>query len=150
MLFFWQVGLVDTFTLLQFCINSGSQYGAVQRFYLNQLLGLEKMRKVRKSIFITFKEAENLKLIEPRFILVMKTNEREKVEKLTPEKQNQFSILKFHRGLNFYCSPGTALLTSFSGIPVAGLIGSFGARGFNRLGKYTLHMGNVTNGSVKK
>jgi len=29
MLFFWQVGLVDTFTLLQFCINSGSQYGAI-------------------------------------------------------------------------------------------------------------------------
>lgn len=47
-------------------------------------LSLQKMRKVRKSIFITFKEAENLKLIEPRFILVMKTNEREKVEKLTP------------------------------------------------------------------
>lgn len=29
MLLFWQVGLVDTFSLLQFCINSGSQYGAI-------------------------------------------------------------------------------------------------------------------------
>ena len=51
MLFFWQVGLVDTFSLIQFCINTGSQYGAivvasasgnflilVQRFYLNQFL----------------------------------------------------------------------------------------------------------------
>jgi len=42
------------------------------------------MRRVRKSIFITFKEAKKLKLIEPRLTLVMKTNEREKVEKLTP------------------------------------------------------------------
>ena len=74
-------------------------------------------------------------------------------------------------GVNFYCSPnpvakvffgasclcgaigaassGTALVTSFAGIPVAGWIGSFGARGFNRLGKYTLQMGNVTNGNIK-
>ena len=73
-------------------------------------------------------------------------------------------------GINFYCSPnpvakvffgasclcgtigaassGTALVTSFAGIPVAGWIGSFGARGFNRLGKYTLHMGNVTAGKI--
>jgi hypothetical protein len=73
-------------------------------------------------------------------------------------------------GMNFYCSPnpvakvffgasclcgaigavssGTALLTSFAGIPAAGWVGSFGARGFNRLGKYTLHMGNVTNGNI--
>ena len=73
-------------------------------------------------------------------------------------------------GINFYCSPnpiakaffgasclcgmmgaaslGTALVTSFAGIPAAGWLGSFGARGFNRLGKYTLHMGNVTNGNI--
>ena len=73
-------------------------------------------------------------------------------------------------GINFYCSPSpvakvffgascvcgvvgaasstTALVTSFAGIPVAGWLGSFGARGFNRLGKYSLHMGNVTSGNV--
>jgi len=73
-------------------------------------------------------------------------------------------------GINFYCSPnpvakvffgascmcgvmgaassGTALVTSFAGIPVAGWLGSLGARGFNRLGKYTLHMGNVTSGNI--
>ena len=73
-------------------------------------------------------------------------------------------------GINFYCSPspvskvffgascfcgvigaassGTALITSFTGIPVAGWLGSFGARGFNRLGKYALHMGNVTSGNI--
>jgi hypothetical protein len=31
---------------------------------------------------------------------------------------------------------------------VAGWVGSFGARAFNRLGKYTMHMGNVTSGNV--
>lgn len=73
-------------------------------------------------------------------------------------------------GINFACSPnpvfqvffgascvcgvlgaassGTALVTSFAGIPVAGWVGSFGVRAFNRLGKYSLHMGNVTNGNV--
>lgn len=73
-------------------------------------------------------------------------------------------------GINFYCSPnpvskvffgascvcglmgatssGTALATSFAGIPVTGWLGSLGARGFNRLGKYTLHMGNVTSGNI--
>lgn len=72
--------------------------------------------------------------------------------------------------INFYCSPspvakvffgarcvcgaigaassGAALVTSFSVIPVAGWLGSFGARSFNRLGKYSLHMGNVTSGNV--
>ena len=72
-------------------------------------------------------------------------------------------------GINFYCSPnpiarvffctsclcglmgatssGIALTTSFAGIPAAGWLGSFGARGFNRLGKYTLEMGKVTNGN---
>ena len=72
--------------------------------------------------------------------------------------------------LNFYCSPnplakvcfgtscvlgaagavssGTALATSSLGLPVAGVVGSFGARGFNKLGKYALHLGNVTSGNV--
>ena len=29
MLFFWQVRLIDTFDLIKFCINTGSQYGAI-------------------------------------------------------------------------------------------------------------------------
>ena len=77
---------------------------------------------------------------------------------------------KGRAGINFYCSPnpvakaffgasclcgligaassGTALVTSFAGIPVGGLLGSFSARGFNRAGKYALHMGNVTSGNI--
>lgn len=73
-------------------------------------------------------------------------------------------------GLNFYCSPnpvskvffatscvcgligagssGIALLSPVTGIPVLGWVGTFGARGFNRLGKYSLYMGNVTNGNI--
>lgn len=73
-------------------------------------------------------------------------------------------------GINFYCSPnpvskvffgascvcgvmgaassGTALVTSFVGVPITGWIGSLGARGFNRLGKYALNMGNVTSGNI--
>ena len=45
-------------------------------------------------------------------------------------------------------SSGVALVTSFAGLPVAGWLGSFGARGFNRLGKYAYHMGNVTSGNL--
>lgn len=73
-------------------------------------------------------------------------------------------------GLNFYCSPnpvskvffatscicgligagssGVALLSPVTGIPVLGWVGTFGARGFNRLGKYSLYMGNVTSGNI--
>ena len=29
MLVFWQVGLVDTFSMIQFCLNAGTQYGAI-------------------------------------------------------------------------------------------------------------------------
>lgn len=45
------------------------------------------------------------------------------------------------------CACGTALATSFLGIPAASLIGSFGARGCNRLGKCALAAGNFTNGN---
>jgi len=63
-------------------------------------------------------------------------------------------VAKAFFGVSFVCrvvgatSSGTALVTSFAGIPVAGWLGSFGARGFNRLGKYSLHMGNVTSGNI--
>ena len=43
---------------------------------------------------------------------------------------------------------GGAVVTSFVGIPMAGVVGSFGACTFNSLGKYTLHMGNVTNRNI--
>ena len=44
-------------------------------------------------------------------------------------------------------SSGTALTGSFFGIPAAGALGTFGARAFNRLGKYSLTLGNFTNGN---
>ena len=42
------------------------------------------MIRLRKSIFLTFKDAENLRLIDSRYALLMKTNEIREVEKLTP------------------------------------------------------------------
>ena len=43
-------------------------------------------------------------------------------------------------------SSGTSIADSSLGIPAAGAIGNFGARAFNRLGKYSLTLGNFTNG----
>jgi len=73
-------------------------------------------------------------------------------------------------GINFYCSPspfakiffgasfacgtmgaaasGTALVTSYTGIPALGWVGGLRSKGLNRLGKYTLHLGNITNGNI--
>ena len=45
-------------------------------------------------------------------------------------------------------SSATAMATSYSGVPAAALVGAFGARGFNRVGKYAYHMGNVTSGNI--
>ena len=42
-------------------------------------------------------------------------------------------------------SSGTAIASSFFGIPAAGVVGTLGARAFNRLGKYALTLGNFTN-----
>jgi hypothetical protein len=43
----------------------------------------QKMTRLRKSIIIIFEDAQNLKVIEPRFTVLMKTNETKEVEKLT-------------------------------------------------------------------
>ena len=41
------------------------------------------MTRLRKSIVIIFEDARDLKLIEPRFTLLMKTNKTKEVDKLT-------------------------------------------------------------------
>lgn len=51
-------------------------------------------------------------------------------------------------GLVGAVSSGGAVVSSYLGIPAASLIGAFGSRTFNRLGKYTLHMGNITNCNI--
>jgi hypothetical protein len=43
----------------------------------------QKMTRLRKSIIIIFEDARDLKLIKPRFPLLMKTNKTLEVEKLT-------------------------------------------------------------------
>ena len=73
-------------------------------------------------------------------------------------------------GINFYYSPnpvskvffatscvcgvigagssGVALVSPVAGIPVLSWVGTFGARGFNRLGKYALYMGTAASGDI--
>jgi hypothetical protein len=41
------------------------------------------MTKLRKSVVTIFEDARDLKLIEPRFTLLMKTNKTKEVDKLT-------------------------------------------------------------------
>jgi hypothetical protein len=43
---------------------------------------LKQMTRLRKSVVTIFEDAQDLKLIEPRFTLLMKTNKTEEVEKL--------------------------------------------------------------------
>ena len=43
---------------------------------------------------------------------------------------------------------GTALVSNYLGISHVGLAGTLGARTFNRVGKFTLHMGNLAKGQV--
>ena len=45
-------------------------------------------------------------------------------------------------------SSGTAIASSVFGIPAAGVLGNFRVRAFNRLGKYSLTLGNFTNATV--
>jgi len=46
-------------------------------------------------------------------------------------------------------SSATTLLTfSLGPIPIMAALGSFSARSFNRLGKYTLQLGHITNGNI--
>ena len=44
-------------------------------------------------------------------------------------------------------SSGTALVTSFMGIPMAGWVGALGARSFHKLGKVSLRLGTTTSGN---
>lgn len=45
-------------------------------------------------------------------------------------------------------SSGIALGSAFLGIPAAGALGTLSARGFNRLGKLAMHMGQASSGNI--
>ena len=71
------------FFLLSFSTTELKKEFQIQEV-LDQIgLSRQKMIRLRKSILRTFEDAENLKVIEPGFTLLMKTNERKEVEKLT-------------------------------------------------------------------
>jgi hypothetical protein len=50
------------------------------------------MIRVRKSIVTIFQDAQDLKLIEPRFLILTKTNKTKEVDKLT---SNSLSRAKY-------------------------------------------------------
>ena len=54
-----------------------------KEFRIQEVLDRQKMIRVRKSILIIFQDAQDLKVIEPRFTVLLKTNETKEVEKLT-------------------------------------------------------------------
>ena len=59
-----------------------------------------------------------------------------------------FFAASFACGLVGAASSGSAIASSFIGLPKIALVGAASARAFNRAGKYALYMGNVTNGNI--
>nr|YP_010283130.1 hypothetical protein MKU15_pgp061 [Nitzschia traheaformis]ULD15894.1 hypothetical protein [Nitzschia traheaformis] len=71
------------FFLLSFSTTELSKEFQIQEVFDQVGISRQKMTRLRKSILIIFEDALDLKLIEPRFTLLMKTNKTEEVDKLT-------------------------------------------------------------------
>ena len=71
------------FFLLSFSTTELKKEFQIQEVLDQVGISRQKMPKLRKSILIIFKDAQDLKLIEPRFTVLMKTNKTKEVEKLT-------------------------------------------------------------------
>lgn len=71
------------FFLLSFSTTELKKKFPIQEVFDQVGISRQKLTKLRKSILVIFKDAQNLKLIEPRFTLLMKTNKIKDVEKLT-------------------------------------------------------------------
>lgn len=71
------------FFLLSFSMTELSKEFQIQEVFDQVGIYCQKMARLRKAILIIFEDARDLKLIEPRFTLLMKTNQRRKVGKLT-------------------------------------------------------------------
>jgi DNA repair photolyase len=55
--------------------------------------------KLRKSIVRIFQDAQDLKLIEPRFTIVTKTNKTKEVEKLTSNYLSRAKYIRYTENL---------------------------------------------------
>ena len=71
------------FFLLSFSTTSLKKEFQIQEVFDQVGISRQKMTRLRKSIIIIFEDAQDLKFIEPRFTLLMKTNKTEEVDKLT-------------------------------------------------------------------
>lgn len=71
------------FFLLSFSTTELSKEFLIEEMFDQVSISRQKMGRLRKSIVIIFEDARDLKLIEPRFTLLMKTNKTKEVEKLT-------------------------------------------------------------------
>jgi hypothetical protein len=71
------------FFLLSFSTTELKKEFPIQEVFDQVGISRQKLTKLRKSVLVIFKDAQNLKLIEPRFTLLMKTNKIKDVEKLT-------------------------------------------------------------------
>lgn len=71
------------FFLLSFSTTELSKEFQIQEVFDQVGISRQKMTRLRKSIVIIFEDARDLKLIEPRFTLLMKTNKTKEVDKLT-------------------------------------------------------------------
>ena len=72
------------FFLLSFSTAELKKKFEIQEVLEKTGLSRQKMTRLRKSISINFKDAENLQFIDSHYTLLMKTNEIIEVEKLTP------------------------------------------------------------------
>ena len=71
------------FFLLSFSTTELSKEFQIQEVFDQVGISRQKMARLRKSVVTIFEDAGDLKLIEPRFTLLMKTNKTKEVEKLT-------------------------------------------------------------------
>ena len=71
------------FFLLSFSTTELSKEFQIQEVFDQVGISRQKMARLRKSVVTIFEDARDLKLIEPRFTLLMKTNKTKEVEKLT-------------------------------------------------------------------
>ena len=71
------------FFLLSFSTTELKKEFPIQEVFDQVGISRQKLTKLRKSVLVIFKDAQDLKLIEPRFTLLMKTNKIKDVDKLT-------------------------------------------------------------------
>lgn len=65
--------------ILKYKADKETFYNYIQ----NGFLKFQKITRLKKSVVTIFENAQDLKLIEPRFTLLVKTNKTKKVDKLT-------------------------------------------------------------------